>query len=74
MKKRMQAAYGPIAVVTLAACAVLMACEPRDLGAAVHAEWSSAVDLGTLGAGGGADDAWNGVERARLARLAGARS
>jgi len=74
MRKRWQAAYGFTALVTLATSAVLMACEPRELGAAVHAEWSAAVDFATFPAGSDAEDAGNRVERARLARLAPARS
>ena len=75
MKRRMQAAYGAVAVATLAASVVLMACEPRDLGAATHADWSTAVDLSLLGVdAAGASDPWNRAEQARLARRSAPRS
>jgi hypothetical protein len=75
MKRRLQAGYGAVALTTLAASVVLMACEPRDLGAATHADWSAAVDLSLLGVGSaGASDAWTRVEQARLARRSARRN
>jgi hypothetical protein len=75
MKRRLQAAYAAVAMVTLAASAVLMAFEPKHLGAATHADWSATVDLSALGmVQADAGDTWGRIEQARLARRAAPRS
>ncbi|WP_280152958.1 hypothetical protein [Piscinibacter sp. XHJ-5] len=73
MKRRLQAAYKSVALATLGATVVLMACEPRDLGAATHADWSASVDLSSIADEPANTDAWSRVEQARLARRASAR-